>query len=62
MQTGSLLAIVLLTLVAIAHLARLATGIDITVGDYAVPQWVSGVGVAAPSLIAWMLWRESGDR
>ena len=59
MKTGSMLAILLLTLVAIAHLLRLASGIGVTVGGWNVPQWLSVAGVVVPAAIAFLLWRES---
>jgi hypothetical protein len=59
MKMGSLLAILLLTLVAIAHLLRLIYGVDVRVGEWSVPQWVSAGGVIAPLAIAALLWRES---
>ncbi len=59
MKTGSMLAILLLTLVAIAHLVRLAYGIEVSVGGWGVPQWVSVGGVIVPTAIAFLLWRES---
>ncbi len=59
MKTGSKLAILLLVLVAIAHLARLLGGIEATVGEWSVPQWVSAVGVIVPLGIAGLLWTES---
>jgi len=59
MKTGSKLAIILFTLVAIAHLLRLIFGIDLTVGDWIAPPWVSILGIAVPGFIAWLLWKES---
>jgi len=59
MKPGSILAILLLTLVAIAHLLRLVFGLDISVGEWDVPQWVSVGGAVVPAAIAIMLWRES---
>jgi hypothetical protein len=59
MKTGSMLAILLFTLVAIAHLLRVLGGIEVTVGDWSVPQWVSVVGVIVPMAIAGLLWTES---
>jgi Na+/H+ antiporter NhaA len=59
MKTGSLLAIILLTLVAIAHLLRLVSGADVNVNGFAIPQWVSVGGFVIPALIAWLLWNES---
>jgi hypothetical protein len=59
MKIGSLLAIVLLSLVALAHLLRLIDGTEIIARGVVVPQWVSVFGVVVPGLIAWLLWRES---
>lgn len=59
MKAGSKFAILLLTVVAIAHLARLLGGIEVTVGEWNVPQWVSVVGVIVPLAIAGLLWTES---
>jgi len=59
MKTGSKLAILLFVLVAIAHLVRLLGGIEVTVGEWSVPQWVSAVGVIIPLAIAGLLWSDS---
>ena len=59
MKTGARLAVILFSLVAIAHLLRLLYGIPITAGDWSVPQWISLFGVVVPGLVAWLLWRES---
>ena len=59
MKIGTRLAILLLTLVAIAHLLRLLNDIAVTVGDWSVPQWVSMVGVIVPLVIAGLLWSEN---
>lgn len=59
MKPGSMLAILLFALVAIAHLLRLVNGLDVTVGGWSVPQWVSVGGVIVPAAIAYLLWRES---
>jgi hypothetical protein len=58
MKTGSMLAILLFTLVAIAHVLRLVNGTDVTVGGWDVPQWVSVAGTIVPAAIAVLLWRE----
>ena len=60
MKIGSKLAILLFVLVAIAHLVRLLGGIEVTVGEWSVPQWLSAVGVIVPLAIAGLLWSESG--
>jgi uncharacterized membrane protein len=59
MKTGTLLAIILFTLVAMAHLLRLVLGTEVIVADTPVPQWVSVVAVVVPAGIAWLLWKES---
>jgi hypothetical protein len=59
MKTGTLLAIILFALVALAHLVRLIDRTEILVGTMAVPLWVSVLGVVVPGLIAWLLWRET---
>jgi len=57
MKIGSKLAIVLLAIVALAHLLRLLTQAEITVNGTTIPQWASLAGVLVPGTIAWLLWR-----
>ena len=59
MKTGTLIAVILLTVVALAHVLRLITQAEVIVDGALIPQWVSVVGVLVPAGIAWMLWRES---
>lgn len=59
MKMGSKLAILLFILVAIAHFLRLVFGIDATVGEWSVPQWVSVMGTIVPLVISWLLWSEN---
>lgn len=58
-KTGSKLAVIVFTIVAVAHLMRLAFGISMTISDWVVPQWISLAGVIIPGLIVWMLWWEN---
>lgn len=58
MKTGSLLAIILLSLVALAHLLRLLTQSEITLNGALVPMWASILGVVIPGGIALLLLRE----
>lgn len=60
MKTGSRLAFLVFIVVAIAHLLRLVFGVDVLIGTWPAPLWLSVLGVAIPGLIAWMLWREAG--
>jgi len=59
MKIGSRLAVIVFSVIAIAHFTRLFFGISLTIGDWNVPQWASVLGVIGPGLIAWLLWRES---
>lgn len=58
MKTGSLIAIILFVLVAIAHLVRLVFQAEVTIEGVPIPQWVSVVGFIVPALVALLLWRE----
>ena len=58
MKTGSLLAIVLFVLVALAHAARLIMSMEITVENWVVPMWISALGVVVPATVAILLFRE----
>ena len=57
MKTGAKLAFFVLSLVSIAHLLRL--GVNLSIENWSVPQWVSVVAVIVPGAIALMMWRES---
>ena len=59
MKIGSLLAIVVLSLVAAAHLLRLIDGTEIIARGVVVPQWLSMFGVVVPGGVAWLLGREA---
>jgi hypothetical protein len=59
MKTGTLLAISLFTLIALAHVLRLVFAAEVIVAGTPVPQWVSAVAVVVPAGIAWLLWRDS---
>lgn len=58
MKPASLIAVILFTLVAIAHLLRLVLQIEVTTSGAVVPMWVSVLGVLVPAVVAAMLWRE----
>ena len=59
MKIGSRLAIIVFSIIAVAHLTRLLLGISLAIGDWNVPQLVSVLGVIGPGFIAWLLWQES---
>lgn len=58
MGTGSKIAILLLSLVALAHLLRIVFGLGLTVENTEVPMWVSVLGTVIPAAVAYALWRE----
>lgn len=59
MKPASLLAILVLSLVAIAHLLRLVFQAEVLVGGAAIPMWVSVVGLIVTGALAVALWREA---
>lgn len=59
MKTGTLLAIIVFSLVAIAHVLRLAMGWAVTIDAWAVPMWVSALGALVPVSISFLLWKDS---
>lgn len=54
-----LMVAMLLAVVSLAHLLRIVFAIPVTVGDIVVPMWISGIGVVAPGVLAWLLYRGS---
>ena len=59
MKTGTLLAIIVFSIVAVAHLLRLVDGTQIVVGSTIIPMWASVLGALVPGLIAFLLWKEA---
>ena len=59
MKPFTLTAVVVLGIVALAHLYRLVRPFEIVVAGSEIPQWVSIVGLIVAGGISFMLWRES---
>ena len=55
---ASQLAMILLSLVALAHLVRVIYGWDVTIGEWSAPMWVSYLGVVIPGGLAFLLFKE----
>jgi len=53
-------AAVLLALVALAHLLRVVSGLEVVVGGVSVPLAVSIVATFVAGCLSFMIWRESG--
>ena len=59
MKPASLMAALVFSLVAIAHLLRLVFQVEVLVGGATIPMWVSVVGLIVPGALAVVLWREA---
>ena len=59
MKPFTTLAVIILALVALAHLFRLIWGVEVVVGGTMLPLWVSLPGLIVPAGLALMLWREA---
>jgi len=52
------IAIAIFSLICLVHIVRLVVGLDITVGGWAVPLWISVPGAIVTGGLAFMLWKE----
>jgi hypothetical protein len=59
MKPASLIAVLVFSLVAIAHLLRLVFQAEVLVGGATIPMWVSAVGLLVAGVLAVALWREA---
>jgi len=50
---------ILLLVVALLHLLRLTSQVEVLVGGTVVPRWISVIGVIIPIALAVGLWREN---
>jgi len=59
MRPAALLSILVLGVVALAHLLRLVLKIQVIAAGNEIPMWVSVIGFLVPAALAAALWRES---
>ncbi len=66
MKPFTAVAVVVFTLVAVLHVARIVLGWKVIIGESvvavggtAIPMWVSYLGAVIPAVLAVMVWRES---
>ena len=52
-------AVVVFSLVALAHLLRLFAGWEVVVGGFVIPVWFSVIGVVIAGGLGLMVWREA---
>jgi hypothetical protein len=62
MKPASLLAAILLDIVAVLHVLRLAFHTEVIVGGTAIPMWISGVGALAPAILSVLVLREARQK
>jgi hypothetical protein len=56
----SLITATLFTLMALLHVLRLLRGWQVTIGDVVVPLWISWIGLAVATYLAYQGFRLSG--
>ena len=54
--------LVLLTIISLAHLCRLVTGVDLMVGKTVIPLWISLFGFIGPAVLVGLFWWSRPDR
>jgi hypothetical protein len=59
MKPATSITIILLILIAIAHLLRLVFQVEIVANGMTVPMWVSIVACIVPAALAVLVWREN---
>ncbi len=62
MKLASMLAMLVFSLVALAHFLRLVFQVEIVIGGETVPLWASVIGLVVPGALAVGLWREAEGR
>jgi uncharacterized membrane protein len=62
MKPASLLAAIVLDMVAFAHLLRLVFRTEVTVGGTIVPMWISAVGLVVAAVLSILVLREARVR
>ena len=62
MKPATLIAAVVLDLIAIAHVLRLVFHTEVLVGGKAVPMWVSAVGFVVAAALSILLFREARSK
>jgi hypothetical protein len=59
MKPFTMLAAILLALIALVHLYRLIQPFEVVVQGHVLPVWISAVGAIVTGGLAFMVWRES---
>jgi hypothetical protein len=48
--------------VALLHLLRIASGVQVIIGDFLLPLWVNWMGLIVTAFLCLWLWRLSGKK
>jgi hypothetical protein len=59
MKPASMITVLFLAMVAVAHLLRLVLGVEVIAGGFIIPLWVSVIACVVPAGLAVGLWREN---
>ncbi len=58
MKPATFVTVILLVLIAAAHIVRVALGLQVTVRGIAVPMWASAVASCVLAALAGLVWNE----
>ena len=59
MKPFTTIAVIILAILALAHVYRFVRGLEVVVNGNAIPLWVSAVVALIAAVLALMVWRES---
>lgn len=59
MKPATMITVLFLAMVAVAHLLRLVLGVEVIAGGFVIPLWVSVIACVVPAGLAVGLWREN---
>ena len=59
MKPFTVIAVIFLSLIALAQATRFLLGWEVTIHGFVVPVWLSGIAFVVAGGLAAMLWRES---
>ena len=62
MKPASLVVAIVLDLVAVMHLLRLVFQVNVTIGGWVVPMWVSVVGCIAATALSFLVFLEARSK
>ena len=61
MKPATMISTLFLAMVAIGHLLRLVRGVEVIVGGFVIPLWVSVIACVVPAGLEVGLWRENRE-